>query len=142
MNKCYMSFLHGNLFLFFFFLTIQEPLTKGVAFLVHAKFQDSWLTDDGASQFVRWTCTHFEVVWDEELGRPEEVKDVAEHVSIPVNEVVLLQAVQDYGLRTIKETTNSTSKEGRGGGLGRKRGTEVSTEEPNVNVENLSSFCT
>lgn len=49
----------------------------------------------------------FEVIWNEELGRPEEVEDVAEHVSIPVNEVVLLQAVQDYRLCAIKETTNS-----------------------------------
>lgn len=65
--------------------------------------------------------THFEVVWDEELGRPEEVEDVAEHVSIPVNEVVLLQAVQDYGLRTIKEATNSNPQRGEGWwGPGRK----------------------
>lgn len=78
----------------------------------------------GLLQFLGWTSTHFEVVWDEELGRPEEVEDVAEHVSIPVNEVVLLQAVQDYRLRTIKETTNSTHREGRGGGFGRKRGME------------------
>lgn len=41
-------------------------------------------------------------------------------MSIPVNEVVLLQAVQDYGLRTIKETTDSAHREGRGrdGGWG------------------------
>lgn len=61
----------------------------------------------------RQTGTHFEVVWDEKLGRPEEVEDVAEHVSIPVNEVVLLQAVQDYRLCAIKETTDSTGREGR-----------------------------
>ncbi len=46
-------------------------------------------------------------------------------MSIPVNEVVLLQAVQDYRLCAIKETTNSTHGEERGGGLGRKgRGKE------------------
>lgn len=82
----------------------------------------------GLLQFLGWTSTHFEVVWDEELGRPEEVEDVAEHVSIPVNEVVLLQAVQDYRLRTIKETTNSTHREGRGGGFGRIQ---------HVNIKNL-----
>lgn len=87
--------------------------------------------------FLGWTSTHFEVVWDEELGRPEEVEDVAEHVSIPVNEVVLLQAVQDYGLRTIKETANSTRREGRGGGLGRKRGIELGGRD---NMSILKSF--
>lgn len=79
-------------------------------------------TADGTLQFLGWTSTYFEVVWDEELGRPEEIKDVAEHVSIPVNEVVLLQAVQDYRLCAIKETTNSTHRDGRGGGLSRKGG--------------------
>lgn len=68
-----------------------------------------------ADWFPGWTPTHFEVFWDEELGRPEEVEDVAEHVSIPVNEVVLLQAVQDYRLCAIKETTDSTHGEGRRG---------------------------
>lgn len=92
----------------------------------------------GLLQFLGWTSTHFEVVWDEELGRPEEVEDVAEHVSIPVNEVVLLQAVQDYRLRTIKETTNSTHREGRGGGLGRKRGMEEGRGGgQHVNIKNL-----
>lgn len=69
----------------------------------------------------RWTSTHFEVVWNEELGRPEEVENVAEHVSIPVNEVVLLQAVQDYGLCAIKEATDSAQggrEERRGGKKG------------------------
>lgn len=87
-----------------------------------------------------WTSTHFEVVWDEELGRPEEVEDVAEHVSIPVNEVVLLQAVQHYRLCTIKETTDSTHGEGRGGGLGRKRKMEEGEWGQRVNVKNLSEF--
>lgn len=75
---------------------------------------------DWRCSFLGWTSTHFEVVWDEELGRPEEVEDVAEHVSIPVNEVVLLQAVQDYGLRTIKEATNSNPQRG-GEGWGQER---------------------
>lgn len=97
---------------------------------MHALFTQScnsadWPVTVDFCSFLGWTSTHFEVVWDEELGRPEEVEDVAEHVSIPVNEVVLLQAVQDYGLRTIKETANSTRREGRGGGLGRKRGIEL-----------------
>lgn len=99
---------------------------------LHSLFAQSCRTADwlmvGLLQFLGWTSTHFEVVWDEELGRPEEVEDVAEHVSIPVNEVVLLQAVQDYRLRTIKETTNSTHREGRGGGFGRIQ---------HVNIKNL-----
>ena len=54
--------------------------------------------------------THFEVVWDEELGSSEEVEDVAEHVSVPVNEVVLLQTVQHNGLCAIKETADSRER--------------------------------
>lgn len=68
-----------------------------------------WLI--GIQSFLGWTSSsYFEVVWNEELGRPEEVEDVAEHVSVPVNEVVLLQAVQDYRLCTIEEATNSAHK--------------------------------
>lgn len=108
--------------------TEEEPVTAGAA-CMHCSHKVlivlTWPVTADFCSFLGWTSTHFEVVWDEELGRPEEVEDVAEHVSIPVNEVVLLQAVQDYGLRTIKETANSTRREGRGGGLGRKRGIEL-----------------
>lgn len=63
-------------------------------------------------------------------------------MSIPVNEVVLLQAVQDYRLCAIKETTNSTHREGRGGGLGRKGGKEGRGQH-HVNINSLTflDFC-
>ena len=95
-------------------------VTKSMAFTVHTAFAG---TADRSAELLQWTSTHFEVVRDEELGRPEEVEDVAEHVSIPVNEVVLLQAVQDYGLRPIKETTDSAHTEGRGRETGLAGGT-------------------
>ena len=87
----------------------------------------------GNADWPTGPSTHFEVVWDEELGRPEEVEDVAEHVSIPVNEVVLLQAVQHYGLRAIEETADSAHREGEGesrrdGGSERERGREWERE--------------
>lgn len=75
-------------------------------------------------------------------------------MSIPVNEVVLLQAVQDYRLCAIKETTNSSHREGRGGRLGRKRqrmvgeGDNTSTlafmflNFASIDVENLYSTTT
>lgn len=37
-----------------------------------------------------WSGTHFEVIRQEELGGSQEVEYVAEHVPVPIDEVVLL----------------------------------------------------
>lgn len=59
------------------------------------------------------TCsgTHFEVIGEEELGGSQEVEDEPKHVAVPIDEVVLLQAVQHYGLRAIEQPADSAPKE-------------------------------
>lgn len=52
------------------------------------------------------TNTHFEVIGDEKFRSSEKVKYVAEHVAVPINEVVLLETVQHNGFSSIKKTTD------------------------------------
>ena len=59
------------------------------------------------------TDTHFEVIRDEEFGGPEEVEYVAEHGAVPIDEVVLLQTVQHYGLRSIEQTADPDGRQRR-----------------------------
>lgn len=43
------------------------------------------------------------VLWEKEARRAHEVEDIPEEMSVPVYEVVLLEAVQDDGDRTIEQ---------------------------------------
>lgn len=51
--------------------------------------------------------TNLEVFWKQQFAGPEETEDVAEDLSVPIYEVVLLQAVQHDGLGAIEQTTDS-----------------------------------
>ena len=50
---------------------------------------------------------YLEVVREEQFAGPEKAENVPEYLPIPVDEVVLLQAVQDDGLGAIKQTADS-----------------------------------
>ena len=50
---------------------------------------------------------YLEVIWEKQFAGPEEAENVTEYFSIPVDEVVLLQAVQHDGLCAIKQTADS-----------------------------------
>lgn len=57
---------------------------------------------------------YLEVFGQEQLAGPQEAEDVAEDVSVSVDEVVLLQTVQHDGLRAVKQTTDpAETQEGR-----------------------------
>lgn len=60
---------------------------------------------------MRTLDTHFEVIRDEKLRRPQEIQYVTEHVTISIYEVMLLQSIQHYGLCSVKETTDSVPNE-------------------------------
>jgi len=50
---------------------------------------------------------YLEVVWQQQFAGPEEAEDVAEYLAVPIDEVVLLQAVQHDGLGAVEQTTDS-----------------------------------
>jgi hypothetical protein len=50
---------------------------------------------------------YLEVIWEKQFAGPKEAENVTEYFSIPVDEVVLLQAVQHDGLCAIKQTADS-----------------------------------
>ena len=48
-------------------------------------------------------CVYLEVFRQKQLAGPQEAEDVAEDVSVSVDEVVLLQTVQHDGLGAVKQ---------------------------------------
>lgn len=52
---------------------------------------------------------YLEVIWQEQFAGPEEAEDVPEDLPVPIDEVVLLQAVQHDGLRAIKQPADSAN---------------------------------
>lgn len=50
--------------------------------------------------------SYLEVFGQKQLAGPQEVEDVAKNVPVPVDEVVLLQAVQHDGLGAVKQAAD------------------------------------
>ena len=57
--------------------------------------------------------TYLEVIWEKQFRRAQEAQDVAENLSIPVDEIMLLQTVQDDGLSAIEEAAYSARERKR-----------------------------
>lgn len=63
-------------------------------------------------QFLHDFCVNIEfsfylkVFRQQQLAGPEEAEDVTENLSVPVDEIVLLQTVQHDGFGAVKETTD------------------------------------
>lgn len=49
---------------------------------------------------------YLKVFRQQQLAGPEEAEDETEDLSVPVDEIVLLQTVQHDGLGAVKETTD------------------------------------
>lgn len=53
---------------------------------------------------------YLEILGQEQFAGPQEAEDVAEDVSISVNEVVLLQTVQHNGLGAVKQAADPATR--------------------------------
>lgn len=58
------------------------------------------------SQVLNEFRVYLKVFGQQQLAGPEEAEDVTENLSVPVDEIVLLQTVQHDGLGAVKETTD------------------------------------